>query len=206
MFMSPLLGMGISAILILITLTSVEFNFQTFASQNISKSTITLNANHNASQFNASTSNSSNTYNRGIISILSLNQNQRQVQVDPIILDRLVSNATSGNIFGIPIDTFCTTLHGTRSDTLGINEQNPCTVTLSDNNKEIHFDFDSQVIENDDTDSIEEYYNSLQQPNYLNLQPDEIFVFSREGGEEYDDLAIYLVQQNVGNGETVSMD
>lgn len=77
---SSLFGVGISAILILITLTSVEFNFQTFASQTITNSNGTLNAYDNTSQVNASTeisnfstSNSAKTYNKDVISILSLN-------------------------------------------------------------------------------------------------------------------------------------
>lgn len=38
------------------------------------------------------------------------------------------------------------------------------------------------------------------------LQPGEIFVFSRDGGEDYDDLVIYLVDQNVENGKIISVD
>lgn len=185
---SLLFGVWIFVILILITITSVEFNFQTFASQNISKSNNTLNANDNASQVNASieilnvsASNSTKIYNKDVISFPALNQNQRQVQLDPIILDRFASNATLGNISSIPLGIFCNTLDGTSSNSLGIDEQTPCTVTLSNNNKEIQIDFDYQVIENDDTNSIEEYYNSLQQLNNLILQPDEIFVFFRGG-------------------------
>lgn len=189
--------------MILIALLTVEFNFQTFASQNISKSNSTINTNDNVSQASAPTeilnafiSNSNKDNNKDIISIISINQNQRQIQVDSFILDRLISNITLGNTPSIPLGSFCTTLDGTSSGSLGINEQTPYTVTFSNNNKQFHIDFDYQVIENDDTNSIEEYCNGIQQPNNLILQRDEMLVFSKEGGEAYDDSDIYLVEKN----------
>jgi hypothetical protein len=38
------------------------------------------------------------------------------------------------------------------------------------------------------------------------LEPGEIFVFSREGGEDYDDLDIYLVDGNIENGNIIGID
>ena len=38
-------------------------------------------------------------------------------------------------------------------------------------------------------------YNNQQQPNDLILQPKEIFVFSKDGDEDYDNLDIYLLDQ-----------
>jgi hypothetical protein len=60
--------------------------------------------------------------------------------------------------------------------------------------------------QNDDTNSIDEYYNYLQLPNNLTLQPGEIFVFSKEGGEDYDNLEVYLVDQNLGTGKIINVD
>lgn len=112
-------GLGISALLILMTLTSVEFNFQTFASQNLSKSNSILNSFDNASKINVpqgnsniSSSNSLKTYDNNVISILPLNQNQREIEVGSIILDKLASNSTLGNITSNPSGAPCTTING----------------------------------------------------------------------------------------------
>ncbi len=43
---------------------------------------------------NFSVNNPLMTYDKNIISILPLNQNQIEIQVDPIILDKLTSNST----------------------------------------------------------------------------------------------------------------
>ena len=37
------------------------------------------------------------------------------------------------------------------------------------------------------------------------LQPGEIFVFSRNGGEDYDNLEVYLVDQNLGTGKIINV-
>ena len=50
------------------------------------------------------------------------------------------------------------------------------------------------------------WYNNLQEPNNIILNPGEIFVFSRNGGENYDRLDIYLVDQNVENGNIIDID
>ncbi len=89
----------------------------------------------------------------------------------------MTSNSTLGNITGNPSRSPCTTSDGTSSNSLGINEQTRCIVSLSNNNKEIIIDFDYQITENDDTNSIDEYYNYLQLPNNLILQPGEILYF-----------------------------
>ena len=68
--------------------------------------------------------------------------------------------------------------------------------SILSNNKEIIIDFDYQVLENDGTIRIDEYYNYLQLLNNLNLQPREIFVFSKDGGGYYDNLNVYLIDQN----------
>ena len=49
-------------------------------------------------------------------------------------------------------------------------------------------------------------YNYLQLPNNLILQPREIFVFSRNGGEDYDNLEVYLVDDNLGTGKIINVD
>ncbi len=181
-----LFGAGIYAPLILITFTNVGSNSQSFFSKNLSKSNSTLSAYDDAPMINIpqdksnfSVNNPLMTYDKNIISILPLNQNQIEIQVDPIILDKLTSNSTSGNITSNPSRSPCTTIDGTSSNSRGINEKTPCIESLSNNNKEIIIDFDYQVTENDDTNSIDEYYNYLQLPNNLILQPGEIFVFSR---------------------------
>lgn len=46
------------------------------------------------------------TYYKNIISIIPLNQNQREIQADPIIPDKLTSNSTLGNIRGNPHEVF----------------------------------------------------------------------------------------------------
>ena len=143
---------------------------------------------------------------KNIISIRPLNQNQREIRVDPIILDKLVSNLTLGNITNNPSGTPWTTIDGTCSNSLGIIEQTPFIVTSLNNNREINIDFDYQIVENDDTNSIEEYYNILQQPSDLILQPGEILVFSKDGDEDYDSLDIYLVDQNIGNSKIIRVD
>ena len=188
---------GIYAPLILIAFTNVGSNSQTFASQNLFKSNSILGAYDNASMINIpqddsnfSMNNPLMTYDKNIISILPLNQNQIEIQVDPIILDKLISDSTLVNITSNPSRSPCTTSDGTSSNSLGINEQTRCIVSLSNNNKEIIIDFDYQITENDDTNSIDQYYNYLQLPNNLILRPGEIFVFSRNGGEDYDNLEV----------------
>lgn len=143
------------------------------------------------------------TYYKNIISIIPLNQNQREIQADPIIPDKLTSNSTLGNIRGNPHEVFILPLM-VLVQTHRINEQTPCTVSLS-NNKEIIIDFDYQVLENDGTIRIDEYYNYLQLLNNLNLQPREIFVFSKDGGGYYDNLNVYLIDQNLGTDKIINV-
>ena len=190
-------------------MTNIEFNFQTIASQIIVKSNSILNVHDNASQRKDPQENQNFSLSipltlKNIISIRPLNQNQREIRVDPIILDKLVSNLTLGNITNNPSGTPWTTIDGTCSNSLGIIEQTPFIVTSLNNNREINIDFDYQIVENDDTNSIEEYYNILQQPSDLILQPGEILVFSKDGDEDYDSLDIYLVDQNIGNSKIIS--
>jgi hypothetical protein len=149
-----LFGAGIYAPLILITLINVGSDSQTFASQNLSKSNSILGAYDNESMINIPQDNSNfsvnnrlMTYDKNIISILPLNQNRIEIQVDPIIHDKLTSNSTLGNITGNPSRSPCTTRDGTSSNSLGINEQTRCIVSLSNNNKEIITDFDYQITE-----------------------------------------------------------
>jgi hypothetical protein len=152
---------------------------------------------------NFSANNPFMTYYKNIISIIPLNQNQREIQSDPIIPDKLTSNSTLGNIRGNPQSLY-TTIDGISSNSLGINDQTPCTVSLS-YNKEIIIDFDYQVLENDGTIRIDEYYNYLQLLNNLNLQPREIFVFSNDGGGYYDNLNVYLIDQNLGTDKIINV-
>jgi len=39
----------------------------------------------------------------------------------------------------------------------------------------------------------------------LIFQPKKIFVFSRDGGEDYDDWDIYMLDQNVGNAKIINI-
>ncbi len=190
-------------------MTNIEFNFQTIASQIIVKSNSILNVHDNASQRKDPQENQNFSLSipltlKNLIFIRPLNRNQREIRVDPIIIDKLVSNSTLGNITNNPSGTPWTTIDGTCSNSLGIIEQTPFIVTSLNNNREINIDFDYQIVENDDTNSIEKYYNILQQPSDLILQPGEILVFSKDGDEDYDNLDIYLVDQNIGNSKIIS--
>lgn len=213
---SSLLEVGILTIsLILLTLSIPSNDFYALASSNTTKTNDIANMNNNMSRINLNSidlalnnSDSTTNNNNKLVSIIPLNENQRQIQIDSNVLQSLAANKTGGNISSFSNDggAVCNTLGGTSSDFLGINEQTPCTVTLSNNNKEIIIDFDYEIIENDDTNDITEYYNNLQQPNNVVLEPGEIFVFSREGGEDYDDLDIYLVDSNIENGNIIGID
>ncbi|MDF0680674.1 MAG: hypothetical protein P0116_06890 [Candidatus Nitrosocosmicus sp.] len=217
---SSLLEIGILTIsLILLTLSIPANNFYALASSDSIKTNDRASVNTNVSQldiskinsnstdFGVNDSNSTNNYNK-LVSIIPLNENQRQIQVDRDVLQSLVLNKSIGNIssFSNENEVVCNTIDGTSSEFLGINGQTPCTVTLSNNDKEIRIDFDYEIIENDDTNDITAYYNNLQQPNNVVLEPGEIFVFSREGGEDYDDLDIFLVDSNVENGNIIGID
>jgi hypothetical protein len=163
--------------------------------------------NSNSTGLGLNNSDSTNNSNK-FVSINPLNENQRQIQIDMNVLQSLASNKSIGNIssYSNESEVVCNTIDGTSSEFLGINGQTPCTVTLSNNDKEIKIDFDYEIIENDDTNDITEYYNNIQQPNTVVLNPGEIFVFSREGGEDYDDLDIFLVDSNVENGNIIGVD
>ena len=217
---SSLLEKGILTIsLILLTLTIPYTDFYALASSDTIKTNDRASFNTNVSQLDISKinsnstylgvndSDSTNNYNK-LVSIIPLNENQRQIQVDRNVLQSLALNKSIGNISGFSNENevVCNTIDGTSSEFLGINGQTPCTVTLSNNDKEIRIDFDYEIIENDDTNDITAYYNNLQQPNNVVLEPGEIFVFSREGGEDYDDLDIFLVGRNVENGNIIGFD
>ncbi|MDN5846576.1 MAG: hypothetical protein L0H53_09930 [Candidatus Nitrosocosmicus sp.] len=211
------LGIGILLLFSILLTISIGSNyFQVVASSNVTNSTTLTDKNNNMSlpnplemnSFDLISNNSDSKDNNTLVSIIPLNQDQRQIHVDSIILQNLASNKTLDNISSFVHDggAVCNTLDGTSSDFLGINEQTPCTVTLSNNDKEISIDFDYEIIENDDTNDITEYYNNEQQPSNVVLEPGEIFVFSREGGIDYDDLGIYLVDSNVENGNIIRID
>ena len=217
---SSLLEIGILTIsLILLTLSIPSNDFYALASSDTIKTNDRASFNTNVSQLDISKinsnstylgvndSDSTNNYNK-LVSIIPLNENQRQIQVDRNVLQSLALNKSIGNISGFSNENevVCNTIDGTSSEFLGINGQTPCTVTLSNNDKEIRIDFDYEIIENDDTNDITAYYNNLQQPNNVVLEPGEIFVFSREGGEDYDDLDIFLVGRNVENGNIIGFD
>ena len=217
---SSLLEKGILTIsLILLTLSIPSNDFYALASSDTIKANDSASFNTNVSQLDISKinsnstylgvndSDSTNNYNK-LVSIIPLNENQRQIQVDRNVLQSLALNKSIGNISGFSNENevVCNTIDGTSSEFLGINGQTPCTVTLSNNDKEIRIDFDYEIIENDDTNDITAYYNNLQQPNNVVLEPGEIFVFSREGGEDYDDLDIFLVGRNVENGNIIGFD
>jgi len=217
---SSLLEKGILTIsLILLTLSIPSNDFYALASSDTIKANDSASFNTNVSQLDISKinsnstylgvndSDSTNNYNK-LVSIIPLNENQRQIQVDRDVLQSLALNKSIGNISGFSNENevVCNTIDGTSSEFLGINGQTPCTVTLSNNDKEIRIDFDYEIIENDDTNDITAYYNNLQQPNNVVLEPGEIFVFSREGGEDYDDLDIFLVGRNVENGNIIGVD
>jgi len=217
---SSLLEKGILTIsLILLTLSIPSNDFYALASSDTIKANDSASFNTNVSQLDISKinsnstylgvndSDSTNNYNK-LVSIIPLNENQRQIQVDRNVLQSLALNKSIGNISGFSNENevVCNTIDGTSSEFLGINGQTPCTVTLSNNDKEIRIDFDYEIIENDDTNDITAYYNNLQQPNNVVLEPSEIFVFSREGGEDYDDLDIFLVDSDVENGNIIGVD
>ena len=217
---SSLLEIGILTIsLIVLTLSIPSNDFYALASSDTIKTNDRASFNTNVSQLDISKinsnstylgvndSDSTNNYNK-LVSIIPLNENQRQIQVDRDVLQSLALNKSIGNISGFSNENevVCNTIDGTSSEFLGINGQTPCTVTLSNNDKEIRIDFDYEIIENDDTNDITAYYNNLQQPNNVVLEPGEIFVFSREGGEDYDDLDIFLVDSNVENGNIIGVD
>ena len=217
---SSLLEIGILTIsLIVLTLSIPSNDFYALASSDTIKTNDRASFNTNVSQLDISKinsnstylgvndSDSTNNYNK-LVSIIPLNENQRQIQVDRNVLQSLALNKSIGNISGFSNENevVCNTIDGTSSEFLGINGQTPCTVTLSNNDKEIRIDFDYEIIENDDTNDITAYYNNLQQPNNVVLEPGEIFVFSREGGEDYDDLDIFLVDSNVENENIIGVD
>ena len=217
---SSLLEIGILTIsLIVLTLSIPSNDFYALASSDTIKTNDRASFNTNVSQLDISKinsnstylgvndSDSTNNYNK-LVSIIPLNENQRQIQVDRNVLQSLALNKSIGNISGFSNENevVCNTIDGTSSEFLGINGQTPCTVTLSNNDKEIRIDFDYEIIENDDTNDITAYYNNLQQPNNVVLEPGEIFVFSRVGGEDYDDLDIFLVDSNVENGNIIGVD
>lgn len=217
---SSLLEIGILTIsLIVLTLSISSNDFYAFASSDTIKTNDSASFNTNSSQLDISKiysnstdlgvndSDSTNNYNK-LVSIIPLNENQRQIQLDRDVLQSLALNKSIGNISGFSNESevVCNMIDGTSSEFLGINGQTPCTVTLSNNDKEIRIDFDYEIIENDDTNDITAYYNNLQQPNNVVLEPGEIFVFSREGGEDYDDLDIFLVDSNVENGNIIGVD
>ena len=217
---SSLLEIGILTIsLIVLTLSISSNDFYALASSDTIKTNDSASFNTNSSQLDISKINSNSTdlgvndsdstnkYNK-LVSIIPLNENQRQIQLDRDVLQSLALNKSIGNISGFSNESevVCNMIDGTSSEFLGINGQTPCTVTLSNNDKEIRIDFDYEIIENDDTNDITAYYNNLQQPNNVVLEPGEIFVFSREGGEDYDDLDIFLVDSNVENGNIIGVD
>lgn len=217
---SSLLEIGILTISLIVLMLSIPSNdFYALASSDTIKTNDSASFNTNVSQLDISKINSNSTdlgvndsdstynYNK-LVSIIPLNENQRQIQVDRDVLQSLALNKSIGNISGFSNESevVCNTIDGTSSEFLGINGQTPCTVTLSNNDKEIRIDFDYEIIENDDTNDITAYYNNLQQPINVVLEPGEIFVFSREGGEDYDDLDIFLVDSNVENGNIIGVD
>ena len=217
---SSLLEIGILTISLILLMLSIPSNdFYALASSDTIKTNDSASFNTNVSQLDISKinlnstdlgvneSDSTNNYNK-LVSIIPLNENQRQIQVDRGVLQSLALNKSIGNISGFSNESevVCNTIYGTSSEFLGIDGQTPCTVTLSNNDKEIRIDFDYEIIENDDTNDITAYYNNLQQPNNVVLEPGEIFVFSRVGGEDYDDLDIFLVDSNVENGNIIGVD
>ena len=218
---SSLLKVGIlNTSLILLMLSISPNDFYALASSDAIKTNGNSSTNTDVSQLDISkinsnltklvlnNSDSTNNYSKPA-SIIPLNENQRHIQIDENVLQSLASNKSIGDISSFSNESevvVCNTLDGTRSEFLGINGQTPCTVTLSNNEKEIKVDFDYEIIENDDTNDITEYYNNMQQPNNVVLEPGEIFVFSRDGGEDYDDLDIYLIDSNVENGNIIGVD
>jgi hypothetical protein len=218
---SSLLKVGIlNTSLILLMLSISPNDFYALASSDAIKTNGNSSTNTDVSQLDISkinsnltklvlnNSDSTNNYSKPA-SIIPLNENQRHIQIDENVLQSLASNKSIGNISSFSNESevvVCNTLDGTSSEFLGINGQTPCTVTLSNNEKEIKIDFDYEIIENDDTNDITEYYNNMQQPNNVVLEPGEIFVFSRDGGEDYDDLDIFLVDSNVENGNIIGVD
>jgi len=218
---SSLLKVGIlNTSLILLMLSISPNDFYALASSDAIKTNGNSSTNTDVSQLDISkinsnltklvlnNSDSTNNYSKPA-SIIPLNENQRHIQIDENVLQSLASNKSIGDISSFSNESevvVCNTLDGTSSGFLGINGQTPCTVTLSNNEKEIKIDFDYEIIENDDTNDITEYYNNMQQPNNVVLEPGEIFVFSRDGGEDYDDLDIFLVDSNVENGNIIGVD
>lgn len=219
-----ILGLGVLASSLVLLILSIEAtDLQVSAASKATHATNLASMNNNLTGFdtlqmnlnnrisnNSDSINSDSISSNKLVSIVPLNENQRPVQIDSKLLKSLESNKTLGNLSSIlndgdPSGT-CYILNGNISDYFGIDEQTPCTVTLSNNNKTISIDFDYEVILNDDTNRISKDTHNYQQPSNVVLQPGELFVFSRTGGEDYDGLDVYLVDSNVEDGNIIDLD
>lgn len=110
--------------------------------------------------------------------------------------------------FGLipPVDAICTTLDGTTSSDIGLNDQTPCTVSLSNSQKNIDIDVKYEIIQNDDSDDITVFSRQNQQPETFVFTPGEFLIFTKNGGKEYDFLDVYLVDQKVEDGEILRLE
>ena len=95
-------------------------------------------------------------------------------------------------------------MYGSVSEFLGISQETPCEI-LSNTEREIKVDFDLQIIKNDDTREITEFYNNVQEPENITLTPGEVFVMSRIGGDSYDSLNVYLIDHSIGIGQIIGL-
>jgi len=214
-----ILGLGILASsLVFLVLAIEDTDFQISAASKSTHTTNLASINNNLTDsdslqmnLNSQISNNSDSFHSNkLVSIVPLNENQKPIQIDSKLLKSLELNKTLGNLSNILTDRdpsgTCFILNGNISDYFGIDEQTPCTVTLSNNNKSISIDFDFEIILNDDTNSITKDTYNYQQPSNVVLQPGELFVFSRTGGEDYDGLDIYIVDANVEVGSVIGLD
>lgn len=129
----------------------------------------------------------------------------RKTIIDSNTSAEINSLTGSQNLSISPANT-CTTLDGTSSNDIGLNQQTPCTVSLSNAVKDMEIDIDYEKIQNDDSDDIKVFSRQNQQPDTFVLNPGEFLVFSRNGGEDYDNLNIFLVDGNVGDGQLLGLD
>ena len=142
----------------------------------------------------------------GSINIVPEEGDKRTIVINSTLLNNIgKGNVTINEPHSNGNSTNCNTLYGSVSEFLGILQETPCTIILSNIDKEIKVDFDIQIIKNDDTHDITEFYNHAQEPENITLTPGEVFVMSRVGGDSYDSLNVYLIDHSIGIGQIIGL-
>lgn len=141
------------------------------------------------------------------LEIVPTDGNERTILVNSAVIGNISKgNVTIDNISTSDNLITCNTLYGSESNFLGLLEDTPCTLILSTYDQNIMVDFDFQIIQNDDTNDITQFYSSAQSPENVTMSPGEIFSISRIGGIPYDDLNIYLIDDSIGDGQIIGLD